>query len=228
MVKGKKIKPCLATILAIKHGVHDGDSAPVKAALERFKQFIKPGKTLYIELTKEDIEDFRMNPETTKLSGYELIIDNAIKSGMQVEFLDTAKLSEVYDNLIRAAFRWGDVSENAKRFGFDRLEYQNVTRRFAQQVLRERKWALRLRNAKEGDIAVMYPAHAYRIAPALGVSHNKVIWLHWPDPKIVQRIGRLTTPEKIARLRALRDTLRKDRQKKIRNKKKTPISKLPR
>ncbi|MDD5162763.1 MAG: hypothetical protein PHD95_00995 [Candidatus ainarchaeum sp.] len=189
----KKFK---ATILAIDHA----HGPP----LARFSKYLSPERTLYIEYPETDLEKDLKLPVPVMLHkitsdgplSYTALAKRARQRGMRVVALDNAALFNIYLTL-RDPLK-------AMKANFLPTDKAHVV-----TSLRERKWALKLRNTETGDIVVMHPLHAFRIARLLGVSRLKIKWFDYPNIHQLLHYWRATSPKRIQALKNARKVARK-------------------
>lgn len=204
-----------ATLLAIRHGEHRFDAGSVKEVFDRFKPFVRRGKTLYIELDDDYLERFPRN-----VAGYEILVGYAKEHGMRIVGIDRRKISLFTRKRLEqqlGRFPPKVAERVAAKLGISSGElyklWHNVTSEFINKPLRERSWLRRLREAQEGDIVVMHPVHAFRIAPKLGLKRQRVIWLHPCKIKELRKAQEYLSPRWLDKLRSVRGALRVQRVK---------------
>ncbi len=195
------------TILAIDHWESLG---PV---LERFKQYVQPGKTLYLEYPEHLLPEKLSDKLWRKVGTWGKVVDFCLDNKMKVVALDSQKINKIETKLTQQLSEaWEKIGETAKKFGISENEYRSFSVDYGMRELRERSWAIKLRNAKHGDIVVMHPEHAYRIAPRLGIERKKVVWLHGYQSIKTRDIEKVLHWRKVAKIKKLRNALREQRR----------------
>ncbi len=130
-----------------------------KPVLERFKKFVKKkSNRLFVECTTRQLK-------TKSLGSYKPLVEFAARHKMVVVPLDASRLLN-------------RVVQRIEKIGVFEEAYADLP-------LRERKWVLLLRSTNPGDIVLLHPGHAYRIAPFLGIDRSKVVWIHKPDATLL-------------------------------------------
>ena len=236
---------CKATLISVDHGER-GKPDPVPEVLERFKKYLQSGKTLFIEGTEQvlgqmerkvlsNLLKYAHKEKTVPLQSYEHLILENYFVGMKIAPLDS-KIHSVAKKLMQGP----SLLDFLKRFGMKKMEervlfrlkiksrvlsreFGKVSREYGVTRLRERGWVLKLRNAEKGDIIVMHPLHAYRIAPLLGIPRKKVVWLHKPDPKRIEASRMLLHWKRIRKIKELKKKARAFLIEKKRGQKKKPV-----
>ncbi len=147
---------------------------------------------------------------------YEKLVEFAEQNGISnVAGLDSRKTgftAAVLGNPV--PFDWNVVGKHAEKIGVPSEEYVKIRQYYGIYQWRERKWIIRLRSAQQGDIIVVHPDHAYRIAPLLGISRNKVIWIDKPTQSTAES-RKWLHPNRLKKFKKLRDLVRADRRTKM-------------
>ncbi|MCX6803959.1 MAG: hypothetical protein NTY48_05325 [Candidatus Diapherotrites archaeon] len=142
--------------------------------LPKFKQLLLRKKTLFIELTAEELSHLLEYPNKVKVeklpcqellfSGpegvYRRFAQAALQRGLQVIPLDKKKVMD----------RWWSTMFNSKRFTRDYVFYQNLNKR-------ENAWEELLKTATSKAIVVMHPDHAKHMMTVLKIPHQNVAYL---------------------------------------------------
>lgn len=171
-------------LLGIKHGSRPADETPVEEVFNRFTPHVKRGNTLYIEFPETEI---RAETPTRLGAGYNLLIDYARNHGMRVVALDTPALNRVVRKL-KNQTRMSKLAEKIRKVegsSFNPEHFVDIMHAYATSELRERRWASLLRNTKKGDIIVMHPTHAVRIAERMGIGGDALVLLHELDSRTI-------------------------------------------
>ncbi len=169
------------TLLGIKHGFRHDDLAPVRKIFRQFLPHVRPDNTLYIEFPEKELP----SPGTATRfgAGYDLLINHARERGMRIVALDTPRLVRV----VRKLEEQPRMAKLAKRMGgalktyVDPQRFSRLMYLYGLTELRERRWVNIIRNSKKGDVIVMHPNHAARIAERLNISGKNLVFLHEPE-----------------------------------------------
>ncbi len=193
---------CPGTLIALQH---DGDE--ISKNLPELLKYFRAGKRLFIE--------FAQVP-------YSYICRTALQHGMkEIVSLDRGKVEKpAYALQDRAIFHIRPEEKKIlDKTTMSNESYLRTLDFYGMGPLRERKWALKLRQAKEGDVIVLNPQHAYRIAPLLGISRKKVVWLTPPDMERLKSYRIALTARKRRIVKEARKALRKQRIRERKTKK---------
>lgn len=213
-----------AELVGIEHGQWYYNRRQIDPVKEVFKDFkkkfgarMKPGRTLFIEHPWSQMGEYSSGnlPDT---SGYERIVAHALKKGMTVVALDTPSLERLSDQRVAKRGEFHDFWWKMLKLGkteVGALDAVGARNYYIMVELREKRWASRLRQAKKGDLIVMHPDHAWRIAPRLGIAREDVAFLHRPSSGWLAHREEYIAPEKVAEIRRLwREHLREELAKK--------------
>jgi len=202
---GKQKKP--GTIIAIIH-----KEGHVRKAIQEkgFKNFLKNGKTLYIEYPEEELENIMtgksLNIESQLRTYYKMLIEEALSANMKVVALDDKSAidfhNRMHDDLTRDK-RWDLVSTSAKKAGFLKEEYLEFIKFYSMGPFRYKSWLKRLENIDWGDIIVCHPNHAVRLAPQLGLDRGIIEYFNKTDENF-KHYERIITDEKKDKFEKLR------------------------
>ncbi len=179
---------CPATVLGIVH-----EKENVKNAFDEFKKHVTKGKKLYVE---------GKGPK----GGYELLVNYADENEMEIVRLDSKKNIRAMGNALEKflrQFRKEDFEE----------ELLVTASRYWLGKLRERKWVLLLRTAQKGDIVVMHPIHAYRIAPFIGIDRKNMVWCDRPSPLFLRDYRNDLRLSQLKKLKEIRGKMREKQRK---------------
>lgn len=173
----KQKRKCKAKLLGIIHEyvhlyVQSNEPLPeeYQKIIEEFERHIVKGKTLYIERS-----DVRKKPPNEIVVLYDILINQALASGMKVVSLQSKRTESMQEKLDK--LKWETVREVTQRIGMSQQQFLSTASIYGISPLRERGWASKLESAQKGDIVVMFPAHAYRIAPLIGIDRKKIFYL---------------------------------------------------
>lgn len=200
------------TLVAVEHGGKPSDVSSVRRVMPRFKKLVaaRRGKKLFIEMTRKLLRLITENPRL-RAYGYCLLVKSALKAGMKVVPIESRKKRRLVNRMTRAGLSqrgWEQVREEAHALGISQASFITYMHWQGSAELREKIWANKLRQARQGDLAVMHPGHAHRIAPRLGISRKQVVWLHKPDQTLLELVNRVWLSRKNAgRFRELRRKL---------------------
>ena len=70
------------------------------------------------------------------------------------------------------------VKDICKEIGMTREKYFEIEHHYSMGTFRERRWVPKIKNGTKGDVAIMHPNQAYRIAPALNIDRRSVRYFH--------------------------------------------------
>ncbi len=190
-----------AVVLAVDHEKPES----IQSVLKEYQKIFKKRRTFFCECTYKNFSSTKYRP----------IIKAAIDAGMRFVALDNPKLGSIYFRLLRWWYKWPEpVVQEAKKMGFSEYELRKTAHYYVVLNLRERKWISKLGESKKGDIALMHPDHAYRIASLLGIKKENVLWIDKPRQGYIARAEPHLAEDKIKKLRELRKKLREQRRRK--------------
>src|SRR3989338_2139659 len=184
-------RKCLGKLVAVEHDKIFELGMDLSACINN-------GKTLWIEGTYPWAFNTNLYFQITKL---------AKQHGMKIVYLDRGKIHAVGNRVFSAAV------QNIVKMGKERMPeslYHTISE-YTNKILRERKWAILLRKAKAGDVIVMHPIHAHRIAPALEIPYKEVIWMHQPNPRELRNSAEDLSQNRIKKFWELRKQEREKR-----------------
>lgn len=216
-----------ATVIALHH-----TPASAQRALPEFKKIVEagkaiPGRTLWVENGHCELRG--------AIRGWEKLVRAAYDNGMKIASLESRhalKLKEKIDEYQTAHSYLSSGTPHAADKEFEEsLEKAAARVRltpkqllltasvYSMGPLRERKFVANSRKAKKGDLMLINPNHAYRIAPALGLKHEEIIWLDKHSPRRIREYESNLDPKILQKIREWRDELREERRKQSERKK---------
>jgi len=218
---GKKTpKKFTATVVAINHGHFDRRDAEIEAqVLPKFLKYVKPGRKLFFEMTEKA---WSKTLSSRKPRNYALLASRAHQAGMQVVPLDSGKVLKAYSRMenfpmlreLESSDSWEELKQVVQAAALSMVDYSKLHHYYGNMTLREKRWALLLRNAKKGDIVVMHPNHAKNMVVRGQIPEKRVAWLDQPVEEGIKTYNEILSPENLEKFRQIRAALREKRREK--------------
>ncbi|MDO8627141.1 MAG: hypothetical protein Q7K42_01625 [Candidatus Diapherotrites archaeon] len=186
----------------------------VAVALPKFRNFLQAGKTLYVEFVEGNLEEaLKGKPLLKGFDNFDPLVEEAIKAGMRIISLDTRKLLNSRVDLNGKSFQ--DSKEIALRSvesGLGSGAARNIDLFYWMHELREKKWMLKLRQTREGDLVVVHSMHAQMMMDKFGIPKEKVLFFDKIDEKILAHKRAILSKENQTKFKELRRRLRELRK----------------